>query len=71
MKLDANTFLDALFKQVRRKSNYQANIDHNCGRYNYYHIYKCDINGDTYYYAYPCKTANTNLAAIKRVCARY
>lgn len=71
MKIDAKTFLDELYSQVGGKSNYQANIDHNFGMYNYYQIHKCVVDGNMYYYASPCKTANTSLAAIKRVCARY
>lgn len=70
MKIDSRIFLDEFFSQVRSKSIYQANIDHNWGRYNYYQIYKCAVNGRMYYYASPCKTTNTNLAAVKRVCAR-
>lgn len=71
MKIEAKIFLDEIFRQASGKSNYQANIDHICGRYNYYHIYRCEVDGSMYYYAYPCKTANTDIAAIKRVCARY
>ena len=71
MKIDSTSFMHEMRRQVRYKSIFQANIDHNGGMYNHHQIYKCVVDGIVYYYASPCKTANTNISAIKRVCARY
>lgn len=76
MKISKKSFAEALnnaWEQLQEKygdmANYHANLELNAGRWNYYRISKVDIDGITYYCAPCCKTANTNIGIIRRVCA--
>lgn len=73
-KLNAQVFMDALMAELKGQDgpvdNYQANLKYNYGRYNYWPIYRMEYEGETYYFAGCCATANTDLSVIKRICAR-
>lgn len=77
MKITKKQFAEALEASVQKlkaehgdHANYLANLKHNAGRYNYWRIDKVEINGVTYYCSPCCKTANSDIAVVKRVCAR-
>lgn len=77
MKISKREFAEALsaaFDELKRESptmaNYNANIRHNAGRWNYWSISRVEINGVMFYCAPCCSTANSDISVIKRVCAR-
>ena len=70
MKIDMDTFIEVLSHEMASKDNYQNNLDHNAGRWNYHTIHKCMIDGVMAYGSPCCKSANTDISVIKRVCAR-
>ena len=78
MKISKQEFVNALTHSLQQLkdegdgslANYKANLKHNAGRWNYWEINKVEIDGVTYYCSPCCKTANSSLAAVKRVCAR-
>ena len=63
-------FLEELKKQMQGKSNYEANMEYNVGRYKYSIIIKCDIQGVTYYATNELPKAYTNLSTLKRMITR-
>ena len=68
--IPGKVFMCEMRKQMEGKSNYQCNLDHNAGQSYYWSVYRCEVYGKTFYYAKCCKTANTDMARIKQVCAR-
>lgn len=70
MKINMDTFVEALSHEMAGKDNYQNNLDHNAGRWNYHPIHKCMIDGVMVYGSPCCKSANTDISVIKRVCGR-
>ena len=70
VKINMDTFIEVLSHEMASKDNYQNNLDHNAGRWNYHTIHKCMIDGVMVYGSPCCKSANTDISVIKRVCAR-
>ena len=77
MKITKKRFteaLDASWQKLKAEcpdtANYKANLLHNAGRYNYWQINRVEVDGVTYYCSSCCKTANSDIAVVKRVCAR-
>ena len=73
MKISKAEFAKALNESLEnmKGDNYRANMEHNAGRWNYWNITRVVIDGVTFYCAPCCKTANSNIAVIKRVCASH
>ena len=69
MKISRSEFISALESAIQGKDNYRRNLEHNAGQWNYWPIYRVEVNGVMFYCAACCKTANSSLAAVKRVCA--
>lgn len=70
MKVNMDTFIEVLSHEMATKDNYRNNLDHNAGRWNYHPIHKCMIDGVMVYGSPCCKSANTDISVIKRVCGR-
>lgn len=68
MKITRELFFKELKAQMASKSNNEANLNFNAGRWNYYDIYKCTIDGAVYYFGGRAKHASTSIAAIRRLC---
>lgn len=68
MKISKQVFFAELKKQLFNKDNCAANIEHNAGQHNRHNIYKCIIDGMTFYYGGNARSANTDKSIIKRLC---
>ena len=67
MKISRNEFGNAILESVQHASNYEANLSHNAGRWNYHQIDKCMIDGVMYYSSSCCPNAYDKIGTVRRV----
>lgn len=78
MKISKRKFAEALnraWEELKAEdsemANYRANLELCAGRWNFWNIHCVTIDGEKFYCAPCCKTANTNIGIIRRVCAMH